>query len=153
MKRTPWWWGCDVDTQCCRGNAVCTYAAMLYAWCNVFVPTGYNVMISFTAAVLSLDLPSSPSPFLLPPSLHLSLSLPFFSSFHLQLALPFIFQHYVQPNRPFMPQAKKRKTADSGVPSDDHIKDDKRWAEGDFELISSDNVRFKAPSYYLLAHR
>lgn len=39
--------------------------------------------------------------------------------------------------------------------ADDHesITDDEEWTKGDFTLISSDNVRFQVPSYYLLAAR
>jgi hypothetical protein len=30
---------------------------------------------------------------------------------------------------------------------------DDRWTEGDFEIVSSDNVALRIPSYYLLANR
>lgn len=33
------------------------------------------------------------------------------------------------------------------------IKDDDTWTDGDFEIISADNVRFRVPSYYLFASR
>lgn len=38
----------------------------------------------------------------------------------------------------------------SGTPT---IVDDKTWTTGDFTLVSSDHVRFRVPSYYLLAAR
>ncbi len=31
------------------------------------------------------------------------------------------------------------------------LENDKEFTEGDFEIVSSDNVRFKVPSYHLLA--
>lgn len=31
--------------------------------------------------------------------------------------------------------------------------DDKKWTEGDFEIITSDNVRFRVPSYHLFSNR
>lgn len=31
------------------------------------------------------------------------------------------------------------------------IEDDSEFTEGDFEIVSSDNVRFKVPSYHLFA--
>ncbi|KLT45996.1 hypothetical protein CC85DRAFT_282137 [Cutaneotrichosporon oleaginosum] len=33
------------------------------------------------------------------------------------------------------------------------IIDDKYWIEGDFEIVTSDSVRFRVPSYYLFAAR
>lgn len=33
------------------------------------------------------------------------------------------------------------------------IKDDTRWTQGDFEIVTSDNVRFLVPSYHLFSSR
>jgi hypothetical protein len=33
------------------------------------------------------------------------------------------------------------------------VVDDKYWVEGDFEIVTSDSVRFRVPSYYLFAAR
>lgn len=33
------------------------------------------------------------------------------------------------------------------------ITDDKKWVDGDFEVITVDKVRFRVPSYYLFAAR
>lgn len=35
----------------------------------------------------------------------------------------------------------------------DEITDDPHWTEGDFTIISSDNVRFKVPLYFVMAAR
>ncbi len=37
--------------------------------------------------------------------------------------------------------------------STEETKDDERWTEGDFQIVTADNVRFRVPSFYLFAHR
>jgi hypothetical protein len=49
------------------------------------------------------------------------------------------------------PPPSKRKRETSSDPS--CITDHKKYTDGDFEVISSDNVRFLVPSYYLFAAR
>lgn len=35
--------------------------------------------------------------------------------------------------------------------SQNEVKQDPAWTEGDFELVSADGVRFRVPSYYMYA--
>lgn len=35
----------------------------------------------------------------------------------------------------------------------DKITDHKEWTDGDFEIITADNVRFRVPSYHLFSAR
>jgi hypothetical protein len=37
--------------------------------------------------------------------------------------------------------------------TNDEIADDEDFKEGDFELVTTDHVRFRIPSHYLFAHR
>lgn len=45
------------------------------------------------------------------------------------------------------------KIEDAYLVGEDILRDAPSFQEGDFELISSDNVRFKVPSCYLIASR
>jgi hypothetical protein len=44
-------------------------------------------------------------------------------------------------------------TAASPPPSTDTIRDDDDWTDGDFEVITSDGVRFRVPSFHLFSAR
>ncbi|WOO80394.1 uncharacterized protein LOC62_03G003911 [Vanrija pseudolonga] len=47
---------------------------------------------------------------------------------------------------------KSDRSVDTSMNNDEEsFADDEEWTEGDFTLISSDNVRFQVPSYYLFA--
>lgn len=35
----------------------------------------------------------------------------------------------------------------------ERIRDEKDWSDGDFEIITADNVRFRIPSFYLYSAR
>lgn len=56
-------------------------------------------------------------------------------------------------------RAKKHAREDSSSSAhpdedlDKSIKDDEKWTQGDFQIITSDNIRFRVPSYYLFSNR